>query len=92
MISFKEIILEENKFNWLKPELIKLIDHAEKSGFTVIKSPSNVIKVYKSNKKTGKVTTGIQIYPDGSAVDMTVNLDIAKSIRNVKLLKGILGL
>lgn len=84
MTKFRDYINEE--YVWLtKPKRDFIERMKDDSRFEFKINPhTNTIKIYKANKRTGKVTQGLEIFPDGSAIDMTVDLAVSKVMRSVK--------
>jgi|SRR5215510_835240 len=48
--------------------------------------------IERTHKRTGAALQGIVIYPDGTAFDSTVRLDLAKALRSDAAMRRVLGL
>jgi len=71
----------------------RLIRDAESAGYSVEKSSSTGrILLVKRHGGHGRVTRGLVLYPDGTAVDATLDLTVAKGVRSYKAMRRILGL
>lgn len=84
MPKFKDYIKED--YEWLsnpKREFIKNIENTNKFKIDVNKN-SKTIKIYRDNKKTKQITQGLEIFSDGTAIDMTVRVDAAKVMSSIK--------
>ena len=73
-------------YEWLSKPKREFVKKMEDSGkFKIdVSIHTKTIKIYRDNKRTKKITQGLEIYPDGSAVDMSVRTDVAKVLRSVK--------
>jgi hypothetical protein len=70
----------------------QLIRDAMDAGFNISEKNGSTI-ISKRHRGNGSILQGIQIYPDGSAIDLTVTqLDTAKSIRRIRDMRAVLGL
>ncbi len=70
----------------------KLIQDAESAGFTVTLgdeiSPMTILRI----SKLGRITQGLIIYPEGTAYDATVRLDVARGLRSYADMRAVLHL
>jgi hypothetical protein len=69
----------------------QLIDDAKAAGFTVVTSESGVVRIRKTHKGNGRVLRGLDLYPDGTAIDATLDLSVAKGVRSYADMRAILG-
>ena len=69
-----------------------LIDDARAAGFIVQPGDSGVIKVFKMHPKTKHITTGLMLFPDGTAIRMDIDLTVSTAIRSVDVMRKVLGL
>ena len=76
--------LVEN-YNWLSKPKQAFVKKVEREGkYQVVNRGENVIEIKKTNKRTGKPTKGLVIYPDGGALDIMVDLSVAKVMKSIK--------
>ena len=82
-MKFQDYINEN--YNWLSKPKQKFIQKVESEGkHQIVNRGENVIEIKKTNKRTGKPTKGLVIYPDGTALDIMVDLSVAKVMRSIK--------
>jgi hypothetical protein len=76
----------------MTPRRQRLIDDARDAGFAVTigddSSPTTILRT----SKRGRTTKGLMIYPDGTAFDATVRLDVARGLRSYADMRAVLGL
>ena len=88
----QERMLELNKFLNEQVRVTKqmqsLLDDAESAGYTI--NQGSTIKIYKS--RGSRITNGIEIYQDGTAIRMGVDLTVTKAIRGYKEMRRALDL
>ena len=69
-----------------------LIADSRSSGFEVVAADGHTDIIAKRHASTRRVLAGIRIYETGTAVDLTVELSVAKGIRNISVMRSILGM
>ena len=67
-----------------------LLTDAEAAGFTVTHESSRTTILRHS--KTGRLLRGLVIFDDGTAVDATVRLDVAKGLRSYADMRAVLNI
>ena len=89
-MRFKTYITEE--YNWLSKPKQKFVMDVEKAGkYNVeVSKNTNRIIIARRNKRTGKITKGLIIYPDGTGADVMVDAGSQKIMRSVKDWENIL--
>ncbi len=70
----------------------RLIEDARAGGYTLRMPHSGCQIIAQLTPKRKTVRRGVVLFDDGSAIDLTVPLDIAKSLRNVSVIRKVLGL
>lgn len=77
----------------MTPGVQKIVDDARAAGLEVKESPSGSVDIIrKRHRGTGRVLDGWRLYPNGTAVDLTVDLGVSKGVRNLKAIRKHLGL
>lgn len=71
---------------------MQMIEEAQKAGYTVRWHEGCVDVIRLTNHAKPRVSRGLRIWANGSAFDFTMDLSVAKSIRNVDDQRKMLGL
>ena len=72
-----------------------LYAEAARAGFTVTRSSSGTVDVFKTRKMPNggiMVTRGIRVYPNWTAFSLTVNLSEARALRGIAALRRALDM
>lgn len=69
-----------------------LLRDARAAGMEVVEKGSTADIIAKRNARTGRVLKGLRLFDNGTAVDMTVDLSVAKAIRGDRTIRKMLGL
>jgi hypothetical protein len=68
-----------------------VVQDAQKKGYEVCETESE-ITIARRHAKTRRVLQGICVFQDGTAVDATVHLTVARCLRSAGEWKSVLGL
>jgi len=68
-----------------------LIESARNAGFEIRYDDEGAVYIRK-RYANGKISRGLVIYADGTAIDLTLDLSVAKGIRSYKTMRGLLKL
>lgn len=77
----------------MTPGFKKIIESAELAGLTVRRAASgSVLIVAKVDGRSGNITRGVTLYPDGVAIDASVDLSVARGVRRLASVRAMLRL
>ena len=69
----------------------KIVEDAKAKGYSVLNS-DNKCAIYKKHAGHGRITRGIVIHQNGTAMDLMSRLDTAKGMRAHKDMRSVLGI
>lgn len=69
----------------------ELVQDAARAGYTITYQRGRTLIVRK-HKRTGRILRGLVLYANGTALDVTLRLDVTKGLRSYAAMRRVLGL